>query len=375
MNLEQFATDIRDRWGYGGTILLLIIAIVCAYIAHKILFKVLERWSRHSEVSLAHLLKQYLYHSTRYVLLILAILFISPILDITYHSLVSHVLTIALIAAIANLCIQAIGLMREIFIRKYDVKAEDNLQARKVYTQFKIIERIAIFLIIIFAISIALMTFEKIREVGVSLLASAGIIGIIAGFAAQKSLGTIFAGIQIAIAQPIRIDDVVIIEGEWGRIEEIMLTYVVMKLWDERRLVVPINYFIEKPFQSWTRVSSELIGSVMLYTDFKAPLEQMRQEFNHILSETELWDKRVSALQVTDATDRTIEIRMLASAADSGDTFDLRCLIRERMIIFLQKNYPESLPHTRIEFHKLPENKMEELSAAYVNNNITKANK
>jgi small-conductance mechanosensitive channel len=271
-----------------------------------------------------------------------------------------------LIAAVANLCIQAIGLLRELLVKNFDVKAENNLHARKVYTQFKIIERIAVFLIVIFAIAIALMTFDRIRQVGVSLLASAGIVGIIVGFAAQKSLGTLLAGIQIAIAQPIRIDDVVVIEGEWGRVEEITLTYVVLKIWDERRLIVPISYFIDKPFQNWTRNSTELIGAVFIYTDYTAPVEEMRSEFNNILAGTDLWDKRVSALQVTNSTDQSVEIRILASAANSANTFSLRCLIRERMIQFLQKNYPDSLPRTRMELNKLPDFKSNGLNASYV---------
>ncbi|QHT70123.1 mechanosensitive ion channel [Rhodocytophaga rosea] len=360
MNLEEIAANFRAQWGQVGTIALLIIAIIVALIAHKVLFKFLENWSRRSEMYFGHLLNEYLYQPTRYILILLAIVIISPALGIELDHVIGHILTVLLIAAVANLCIRIIGMIREILVKNYDVKAENNLHARKMFTQFRIIERLAVFLIVIFAIAIALMTFEKIREVGVSLLASAGIVGIIVGFAAQKSLGTILAGIQIAIAQPIRIDDVVVIEGEWGRVEEIMLTYVVLKLWDERRLIVPINYFLEKPFQNWTRTSTELIGTVFLFTDYSTPVEKLREEFNRILNETPLWDKRTAALQVTNATEKTIEIRMIASASNSGNSFDLRCLIREKMIQFLKKNYPNSLPHTRMELNPVAENKTAE---------------
>lgn len=366
MDLNNIFDTIPSQWGQAGNIALLVIAIITAYIAHKILFKVLERWSKRSNLYIGHLLAQYMYHATRYVLLILSVVIISPAIGIDIDHTLGHILTVLLIASIANLCIQAIGLAREILIKNYDVKAVDNLHARKIFTQFRIIERIAVFLIIIFAIAIALMTFDKIREVGVSLLASAGIVGIIVGFAAQKSLSTILAGVQIAIAQPIRIDDAVVVEGEWGRVEEIMLTYVVLKLWDERRLIVPINYFIDKPFQNWTRTSTELLGTILLYTDYSAPVDKMREEFNRILNETELWDKRASALQVTNATDKSMEIRMLASAANSTNTFELRCLIREKMIAFLQQTYPGSLPYTRMEVSNLAQPGPEEPNPAHM---------
>ena len=366
MNLEALIERIQNQWGYTGNILLLIGAVILGYILHKILFKVLRQWGIRSELSIVQLLRKYLYHSTRYVVLILSIIMVSPALGVTIDGVAGHILTVMLIAAVANLCIQAIGLIRELLVGNFDVKADNDVHARKVYTQFKIIERIAVFLIIIFAIAIALMTFDRIRQVGVSLLASAGIVGIIVGFAAQKSLGTLLAGIQIAIAQPIRIDDTVVIEGEWGKVEEITLTYVVLKLWDERRLIVPISYFIEKPFQNWTRSSTELIGAVFIYLDYLAPIDEMRKELTKILAETDLWDKRVSALQVTNSTDQSVEVRILASAANSGNTFNLRCLIRERMIQFLQKNYPDSLPRTRMELNKLPEFKIDDFNGTYV---------
>jgi small-conductance mechanosensitive channel len=342
-----------EEWGYLGTAGLLLLAVLAGYILHLVLFKILAQWSHQSETSTLQLLRKYLYYPTRYVVILLCVIFVSPLLKINFSETISHIISILLIGTVATLLIRVIGFTRDILIRNYDLKAQNNLHARKVFTQFRIVERILIFMIVIFAIAIALMTFDRIRQVGVSLLASAGILGIIVGFAAQKSLATVLAGIQIAIAQPIRIDDVVIIEGEWGRVEEITLTYVVLKIWDERRLIVPINYFIDKPFQNWTRSSTELTGSVYLYTDYSVPVEELRHEFNRILSDNNLWDKRVGALQVTNASEKTIEIRMLASSTNSGDTFNLRCQIREHMIGFIQKNYPQSLPRTRMEINKI----------------------
>lgn len=224
----------------------------------------------------------------------------------------------------------------------------DNLLARKVYTQFTILERIAIFIVILLALAAALMSFEEIREVGISIFASAGVAGIIIGFSAQKLIATILAGIQIAIAQPIKIDDVVIVEGEWGRIEEITLTYVVVQIWDKRRLIVPTPYFIDKPFQNWTKKSSEILGTVFLYTDYNVPFDKLREELTRILEGTELWNGEVNVLQVTDSKPGSVEIRALMSAKDSPTAWDLRVLVRERLITYLQQNYPESIARTRI---------------------------
>jgi len=191
------------------------------------------------------------------------------------------------------------------------------------------------------------MTFEKVRQLGTAILASAGIIGIILGFATQKTISTVLAGLQIAITQPIRVDDVVIIENEWGRIEEISLTYVVVRVWDLRRLVVPITYFIEKPFQNWTRVSADILGTVFIYADYTLPVQRLREELHSILRASDLWDGRAWGLQVTGTTERAIELRALMSAQDASSAWDLRCNVREKLLEFIQRNYPESLPRLR----------------------------
>jgi small-conductance mechanosensitive channel len=261
----------------------------------------------------------------------------------------SKLITIAVIFVVTWLLIRAINLAREVIMRRYDISEKDNLKARKVYTQFRMLERIIIFIVILIAIAIALMTFDSIRRIGVSLFASAGIAGIIIGFAAQKVIASVLAGFQIALTQPIRIEDVVIVENEWGWIEEITLTYVVVRIWDKRRLIVPSTYFIEKPFQNWTRVSADILGTVFIYTDYQVPLDKLRNEFTRVLEESGLWDGKVNVMQVTNATDRTMEVRALMSAADSPTAWDLRVLVREKLIHFLQQNFPDSLPRTRIE--------------------------
>jgi len=256
--------------------------------------------------------------------------------------------TLLFIFAVTWLIIGILKVIKQIVISNYDVQSENNLKARKVYTQFNILERIVIFVVIILSIGLMLMSFDDIREIGVSIFASAGVAGIIIGLSAQKLIGTILAGIQIAIAQPIKIDDVVIVEGEWGKIEEITLTYVVVQIWDKRRLIVPTPYFIEKPFQNWTKTTSEILGTVFLYTDYDVPFDELRKELTRALESCDLWDKEVNILQVTDSRANCVEIRALMSAKDSPTAFDLRVYVRERLITFLQKNYPNSIVHNRV---------------------------
>jgi small-conductance mechanosensitive channel len=256
--------------------------------------------------------------------------------------------SVFLIVSLAWTLIVVLRIIKWAFLEKYDTSQADNLRSRKFHTQFNILERIIIFLIIIIAIGLILMLFEDVRRIGISVFASAGIVGIIIGLAAQRAIAAVLAGLQIAITQPIRLDDVVIIENEWGRIEEIALTYVVVNIWDKRRLIVPSTWFFEKPFQNWTRTTSEILGTVFLYTDYHVSFDALREELTRLLKNTPLWDGKVNVLQVTDAKERSIEVRALMSAKDSGTAWDLRVFIREKLIEFLQKNYPESLPKTRV---------------------------
>lgn len=268
------------------------------------------------------------------------------------HNFLARSRSILLIFSITWFIIVAIRIIKKRILRHFDVTLADNLTARKYYTQFNIFERILVSIVIVFAIGLALMTFDGIREIGVSVLTSAGIAGIILGLSAQKVFGSILAGIQIAITQPIRLDDVVIVEGEWGRIEEIRLTYVVVNIWDKRRMVVPTTYFIETPFQNWTRNTSEILGTVFLYVDYSVPVDELRKEMTRLLHTTDLWDGQVNVVQVTDATEKTMEIRCLMSARNSGIAFDLRVFIRENLLNFIRNNYPHSLPVSRVEINK-----------------------
>lgn len=239
-------------------------------------------------------------------------------------------------------------ILKDNLLRQFDISKEDNLKARKIYTQINILQKVGNFIIILIGLGLILLSFESIRQIGVGLFASAGVAGIIIGFSAQKAIGTLIAGIQIAFAQPFRLDDAVVVEGEWGWIEEINLTYVVVRIWDQRRLVLPTTYFLDKPFQNWTRTSADIIGSVFLYTDYTISFEALRQELDRILEETHLWDKKVKVLQVTDSKELTVETRILVSAKNSPTAWDLRVHVREKMIEFIQKNYPEALPKSRV---------------------------
>jgi small-conductance mechanosensitive channel len=253
------------------------------------------------------------------------------------------------IVSVAWAIIVALRIGKHQVMQNYDMGTADNLKIRKLHTQFNILEKILVFIIILISMAITLMLFEEVRNIGVSLFASAGIAGLIIGFAAQKALGTILAGLQIAITQPIRLDDVVIVENEWGWIEEINLTYVVVRIWDKRRLVIPSTYFLEKPFQNWTRVSADILGTVIIYTDYTMPVEPLRAELTRLLENNPLWDKKVNVLQVTDAKEYTLEIRALMSAETSPQAWDLRVFVREKLIEFIQREYPQCLPKTRVE--------------------------
>jgi small-conductance mechanosensitive channel len=245
------------------------------------------------------------------------------------------------------LLIGIVGGFDQMILARHRVDVRDNLQARRMHTQVKLISRTLQLIIGLVGAGMALMTFDVFERIGTSMLASAGIAGIVVGFAAGPVLGNLIAGVQIALTQPIRIDDAVVIEGEWGWIEEITATYVVIKIWDQRRLIVPFRKIIEEPFQNWTRNTADILGSVTLYVDYTCPIDPLREELARILDGHPKWDGRAQVLQVIDTTDRVIVLRALMTAADSPTAWELRCDVRERLIAFLQREYPHALPRHR----------------------------
>ncbi len=271
-----------------------------------------------------------------------------------YIAGVRHLNGLLVIACATWLAMRAVRGLAAGIIARHPADVEDNLQARRIATQARVLARTAMSGIFMAGLAMMLMTFPGARQVGASLLASAGVVGLVAGIAARPVFSNLIAGLQIALAQPIRIDDVLIIEGEWGRVEEITGTYVVLRIWDERRLIIPLQWFIEHPFQNWTRNSSEILGTVFLYTDYRMPLEPLRAELDRVLETAPEWDKRVKVLQLTDVTERTIQIRVLVSARSSGLAFDLRCRVREALVTFIQREYPDCLPQVRLPAGSVP---------------------
>lgn len=268
--------------------------------------------------------------------------------DLPLIASVRHVNGMLVVGAITWLGVQCVRALGDAMAIRHPLDIEDNLNARRIQTQAKVLVRCLNVLVLIFGTGLILMSIPAVRQIGASLLASAGLAGLAAGFAAKPVLGNLIAGLQIAISQPIRLDDVVIVEGEWGRIEEISGTYVVVKIWDERRMVVPLQYFIEKPFQNWTRSTSSLIGSVFLWVDYSVPLDALREEAQRVCEDIpQLWDGRVCVLQVTDTSEKSMQLRILLSSADSSRSWDARCHMRERLITFINQRYPDCLPQVR----------------------------
>jgi small-conductance mechanosensitive channel len=284
-------------------------------------------------------------------IVLLVINFVIPLIPLSSKNnyVVDKIVDILLTISFAGILIALVKVGQDYMYHRYDLKKADNLKERKIRTQLAFLRKIIVVLIVIVTICVILLSFDNLRKIGTGLLTGVGVGGIIIGFAAQRSLSNLLAGFQIAFTQPIRIDDALLVEGEFGRVEEITLTYVVISLWDQRRLILPINYFIEKPFQNWTRNTSEMLGTVLLYFDYTIPLDAIRTEFKRLLDDSPLWDKRVGVVHVTNATEQTVEVRLLVSSSNSGDVFDLRSYVREHMIGYVQKNFPDSLPKTRME--------------------------
>jgi len=263
--------------------------------------------------------------------------------------LLARVLLIAVVCLIGWAAVTALNISANIYLRRFRLDVHDNLLARKHNTQVRVLLRTIDVLLVLLTIGAALMTFPAVRQYGYSLFASAGVAGIVAGLAARPVLSNLFAGVQLAMTQPIRLDDQVVLEGEWGTIEEITSTYVVVRIWDLRRMIVPLSYFIEKPFQNWTRENSALIGTALFYFDYRAPVGIIRDKLGEIVKQSKNWNGRSVSLQVTDTRENVIEVRAIMSADDAGRAFNLRCEVREKMIDFLQREHPEALPRQRTE--------------------------
>ncbi len=349
--MKNFVEEWSDRFNPWAWNLIIVISAVVIGLAVKFIIKAILKYNKkYTDYSLfLSAIKNFSRPMNHFVpLFMLNLMEPLMVLSPRYDVILTRTVEIALIISFAIVLMSAMNVLEDYVYHAYDLNKEDNLRERKIRTQIQFIRKVLGTLIVFITIAIILLSFDNVRKIGAGLLTGVGIGGIIIGFAAQKSLGNLLAGFQIAFTQPIRIDDVLVVEGEWGRVEDITLTYVVLKIWDQRRLILPINYFIEKPFQNWTRTSSEILGTVFLYLDYNTPVDALRVEFERLLATTELWDKRVHGIQVTDAKVNCIELRVLVSAHNSSQAFDLRCYIREQLIKFIKNNYPESLPLNRV---------------------------
>lgn len=320
-----------------------------ALIAHRIAWLVLMRITR--PAPLAHAVVRQCRRAARLVmpLMVLQLVWQAAPDDMRWIASVRHLNGLLLIAAVTWLATSAISGLADGIIARHPSNVADNLQARRIHTQARVLARTAGFVALLAGVSLMLMTFPGARQVGASLLASAGVVGIVAGIAARPVFSNLIAGLQIALSQPIRIDDVLIVQGEWGRVEEITGSYVVLHIWDDRRLIIPLQWFIENPFQNWTRTGSQLLGTVFLNVDFAMPLAPMRAELERVVKDMPEWDGRVVKLQVTDTTERTMQLRILVTAQDAGLAFDLRCKVREALIDFMQREYSQHLPLMRLD--------------------------
>jgi small-conductance mechanosensitive channel len=326
-------------------------AVLASQVFHLLLYSFLRhRAHRHNSI----FAEQIITHTqlvTRLLFLLLSISIVMPKLELPdwFYDPLSHTLVIGYILLLAWFAIAVIEVLNAVINEALPQNLAEDFRARRRHTRTRLLRQIAIGLIFFAAGAAILMTFPSIRNLGAGLFASAGLAGLVLGMAARPTLGNLIAGIQVALTEPIRIEDAVVVEGEMGRVIEVNTTYVIVRTWDLRNLIVPLSYFIEKPFQNWTRYSSDLIGVVLLYTDYSVPIDELRAEHQRILESSPLWDRKVSAVQVTDAKEHSVELRFLMGASNPASAFELRCYVREKLIQFLQKNYPEALPRVRSE--------------------------
>ncbi|WP_281822948.1 mechanosensitive ion channel family protein [Sphingobium sp. BS19] len=348
--------DVLERipdWAENtaATALVIIISVTLGLCIHKLIWKIVRRFARGSRNRIDDIVILRLNRPVRWSLIVLIIAVAVPITPFGRISapILSQVAGFVVPLLFGWLALGLLNVLRDAIEARADITASNNLAARRQRTRAGILTRIGSFLIIFLTICMMLLSIPGVRSIGVTLMASAGLAGLAVGAAAQPALKNLIAGIQMAFSEPIRIDDVVIIEGEWGRIEEIRLTYVVVRIWDDRRLIVPVSKFLEDAFQNWTRQSSALLGTAFLYVDPTANVAKLRTQLRSIVEANENWDGRVVGLQVTDVTPDVMELRALVSAADAGSAFDLRCEVREAMMAYLGQEAVSSLPRRRNE--------------------------
>ena len=327
-----------------------LIAVVVGIAVHRVVYWAFARWAERRHSTFAAAVVRRTCRPAAYIFPLVAILVAAPQLDLpgAWTRPAVHLTGLLTIAAIAWTIIATVRLFGDVVIARHRIDVEDNLAARQLGTRVDILTRVVVIVVIVVALGAMLMTFPSIRTLGTTLLASAGVIGLVAGIAARPLFENLIAGVQLALTQPIRIDDVVVVEKQFGRIEEIHSTYVVVRIWDLRRMVLPLTYFITTPFENWTRRTANLVGEVYLFADYTVDVAALRAQLTRILEATPLWDGQTHQLEVTDATDRALQLRALVSARDSGTLWDLRSYTREKLIAYLQETQPGALPRLRL---------------------------
>ena len=340
-----FAGALTDVF-YTGSIIALLWLV---FRAIRAVGKRMHLWAQRTASLVGKVIVPILEQALQLAVPLLGVILLLPLLKLpeAWRWVAEKGLGIFLIVALSFLIVHGINAVQAALLSRHRIDVPDNASARRIHTQVSVIRKVIVAAVVIIATGSILMLFDPVRQFGTSILASAGIAGVVIGFAAQKTLGNVLAGIQIALTQPLLIDDMVVVEGEFGQIEEITLTYVTVRTWDLRRMILPITYFVEKPFQNWSRVSTDVLGTVILYLDYQVPLGELRKELKRLVENNPKWDRKVCGLQVTDTKQTTVEVRALVSSDDAGKAFDLRCEVREGLIQFLQRHHPEGLPRVR----------------------------
>jgi small-conductance mechanosensitive channel len=354
MNWQNIIENWRELLLSGGLLLGAAVAGILLHLLLSLISRIALRRSAGRGGSIVRSVIRHVKGPLRLGLPLLAVAVVLPFGELPEQllGLLRNLISILTIVTVSWIVVRSASVLEDYLYDRYKIESEDNLKARKIHTQMVYLKRVFAVIVAVIALALILINFEKVRQLGTTILASAGIVGIVLGFASQRSIALLFAGFQVALTQPIRIDDVVIVENEWGKIEEITLTYVVVRIWDKRRLVVPISYFIENPFQNWTRVSADLLGTVYLYCDYTVPVEAVREELRRIVEQSGDWDGEVCSVQVTDATERTMAVRALVSAGDASRLWSLRCEVREKLIDYVRRELPESLPRFRAQLDR-----------------------
>ncbi len=348
---QKFVDLVSGQWeSISRFVIVAAVAVLFVLLVHYGVFAIARRAAMKTKLKGDEIIVRLLRGPSRLIVALLAVYFVLPQAQLgdAALGLVRHGISLLLIAAMTWLVVRIIQSISQFVLAQYESGTLFDTRARRVQTQMRVLSRILSVVAVIVGVAAALMTFDTIKQLGASILASAGITGLIVGLAAQKVIANFLAGLQIAFTGPINIGDVVVIEGEWGRIEEITTTYVVLKIWDERRLIVPFSKIIDSTFYNWSRTSSEVLGTIYIYTDYQVPIDAVRAEAERIVNASDHWDGRSCGLVVTNATERAVELRVVISAADGSKQWDLRCEVREKLIKYLQREHPECLPRTRM---------------------------